>query len=104
MSDIERIAFNWLVRRGVDFQFQTSLMGGIFSLGGAVVDFIIGLIVWRVMGTYWHQGVEKTGQDTIQKELLIAMGYTVVDIWAEDLENRAEQTLTLALSGEEMLR
>jgi len=105
-SDLEIIVANWLSRRKITFDFQTSLAGGIFALGGAVVDFIIPdrALAWRIQGEYWHRGVEKTGSDTVQKEILTGMGYTVVDILADDIENRLEQTLSLALQGQEMLR
>jgi len=32
------------------------------------------------------------------------MGYTVVDLLADDLENRLNETLILALQGQEMLK
>ena len=104
MSDLEALVYNFLVRRNIPFDFQTSLAGGFYSLGGAVVDFIIGDLAWRVMGEYFHKGIEKTGSDIIQREQLMAMGYTVVDLLADDLENRLNETLTLALQGQEMLK
>ena len=104
MSDLEALVYNFLVRRNIPFDFQTSLAGGFYSLGGAVVDFIIGDLAWRVMGEYFHKGVEKTGSDIIQREQLVAIGYTVVDLLADDLENRLNETLTLALQGQEMLK
>jgi len=103
-SDLELLVIGWLNRKGIDYDFQTSLMGGHYSLGGSVVDFTIGDLAWRVMGEYFHKGVEKTGSDIIQREQLVAMGYTVVDLLADDLENRLNETLTLALQGQEMLK
>ena len=104
MSDLEALVYEWLTRRNIEFQFQTSLMGGFFELGGSVVDFLVGDLAWRVQGEYFHKGVVKTGSDIIQKEQLTALGYTVVDLLADDLENRLNETLTLALQGVEMLR
>lgn len=106
MTDIERIVYDYLVKRNIAFDFQTSLAGGLFQLGGAVVDFILEerRLAWRVFGEYWHRGVEKTGSDTIQREMLTELGYTVVDLWSSDLESRPEQTLRLALEGREMIR
>ena len=102
-SDLEIIVMTWLDRRGVAYSFQTVLSGGHFALGGAVVDFIIGDLAWRVQGGFWHQGVTKTGSDQIQRELLTAMGYVVVDIWEDDLEpDRIDYTLELALEGQEV--
>lgn len=106
MSDIETIVYGWLTKRGIVFQFATSLRGGFYQLGGAVVDFILParMLAWRVMGEYYHRGVVKEGNDIIQKELLGELGYVVVDIWGDDIEDRLEHTLTLALRGEEVLR
>ena len=107
-TDIEIIVMRWLDARNINYRFQTSLLGGHFQLGGAVVDFIITArnLAWRVMGEYWHRGVSKTGQDLIQKEMLNELGYTVVDLLSDDIEDptRRDETLTKALRGEEMLR
>ena len=104
-SNLERIVYDYLVRHNIEFRFQTSIAGGIFALGGSVVDFIVEPnLAWRIRGEYWHRGVEKTGSDAIQKEMLITKGYVVVDILADDILNNLEQTLTLALQGQEMLR
>ena len=105
MSDIETLVYNWLIKHNIAFTFQSSLSGGIYELGGSVVDFIlpeyrIGL---RVMGEYWHRGVAKSGTDLIQKERLQAMGLTIVDLQEDDLHNRLEETMVKALRGEEML-
>jgi len=105
-SDLEIIVLRWLDKHNIIYDFQTSLMGGYYQLGGTVVDFIIPdrMLAWRVMGEYYHKGVEKTGSDITQKEILSSMGYTVVDLLADDLENRLAETMRLALQGEEMLR
>lgn len=107
MSNVEEIVYKWLTKRGIPFSFQSSLRGGYFSLGGAVVDFLIEdrRIAIRVHGEYWHRGVEKEGSDIIQKEMLREEGWTVVDLKSSDLEDprRREQALNLALEGREML-
>lgn len=74
-------------------------------MGGAVVDFLITerMLAWRVMGEYWHRGVVPEARDVIQRENLMAMGWTVVDIWGEDIKERLSQTMRLALQGREML-
>ncbi len=105
-TNIEALVLQYLIKKQVPFQFQTSLSGGFYELGGAVVDFILTehQIALRIHGEYWHSGVEKTGSDIIQKETLSNMGYTVVDLWSTDLENRLEETMRLALEGREILR
>lgn len=105
MTDLEAIVYNFLIRHNIDFQFQSSLAGGYYSLGGAVVDFLLPnrLLAWRVHSEYWHTGVEIEAHDLIQKELLSGLGWKVIDLWQDDLEERLNETLTKALRGEEML-
>ena len=103
-SDLEIIVLQWLNKNKIVYDFQTSLAGGHYQLGGSVVDFIIGDLAWRVHGEYYHSGVEKTGSDILQKELLSNMGFIVIDLYADDIQNRTEETLRLALQGQEMLR
>ncbi len=106
-TDIEIIVLRWLDKRGIIYDFQTSLAGGRFELGGSVVDILIHDLdlAWRIQGRYWHEGVAKKGMDDIQRESLEAMGWTVVDIWSDDLETPAEvnETLTMAIQGQEVL-
>ena len=107
-TDIELMVIKWLTKHKIPFETESPLMGGSFELGGAVVDILLRerRLVWRVMGEFWHGGIEKRGSDLIQRESLAAKGWVVVDLWGHDLETPDEvnQTLTKALRGEEMLR
>lgn len=103
-TDIELIVLRWLDSRKILYQFQTSLAGGLYELGGSVLDFIIGNIALRIMGEYWHKGVGKEATDAVQKELLSSMGYTVVDLYESDIKERLNQTMEMAIKGQEMLR
>jgi len=104
-SDIELIVYGWLTKRGIFFSFQSSHAGGIYELGGAVVDFTLDEldIALRVHGEYWHRQVAKRGQDIIQREMLEAEGWTVVDLWESDIKDNLEETMEKALQGIEML-
>ena len=70
-----------------------------------MIDFVLdnGLL-WRIQGEYYHTGVKKEGTDAVQRELLESEGFTVIDLWSSDIEDRTEETLSKALLGEEMLR
>ena len=105
MTEPEAIVYQFLVERKIPFEFQTSLAGGIYELGGSVIDFLLPehRLAWRVMGSYWHRGVTKEGSDLIQKENLSAMGLVVVDLQEDDLHNRLEETMRLALQGIEII-
>jgi len=104
-TDIELIVLGYLDRRKILYQFQTSLAGGFYELGGAVVDFLLPerSLAWRIFGEYWHTPVATQGRDAIQRELLASQGWTVVDIWGSDIKERLEETMRLALQGREML-
>ena len=106
-TDIEALVAEWLTRNKIPFESQVSLRGGVFELGGSKVDFIIEKTTClRVQGGYWHQGIAKTSSDTVQRELLEADGWTVVDLLEDDIKDpaRLEQAMRLALQGEEMLK
>ena len=105
-TDIELIVLNYLDRHKIAYQFQSSLAGGFFELGGAVVDILIPdrSLAWRIMGEYWHRGIVPEGKDVIQREMLTGLGYIVVDLQGNDILNRLEETMTKALQGIEMLR
>lgn len=89
----EVIVYGWLVahkyRDGVDFTFQSSMQGGRLEAGGMVVDFMIlcrtNPIAIRVQGGHWHTGGDITAKDEAQKLVLTGYGYTVVDLWEEDI-------------------
>jgi len=104
-TSIELIVLNWLNRNKIEYEFQSSLMGGFYELGGAVVDILLPQLqlAWRIFGEYWHRGISKSGRDLIQKEMLESEGWRVIDIWEEDIRNRLEQTMRLAIVGIEML-
>jgi len=105
MTDIEKLALDWLDRHGIDYLFQTSLSGGYYELGGIVCDILLPdrWIAMRVMGEYWHKGVVPEGKADVQREMLEAMGWTVVDIWGEDILNNLDETMSKAILGVEML-
>jgi len=96
----ELCTYDWLERRKLVFEFQSSQMGGRLIAGGAVVDFIIsglaadGLYVWRVQGEYWHKGPEVERKDEVQKRRLLHLRIggvpvvAVVDLWEGDIYDR----------------
>ena len=105
-TDIEIIVIRWLDARNIEYRFQTSLRGGWYALGGAVVDFLLddSRLAWRIFGEYWHRGIIKEGSDLIQREMLARLGWQVVDLWGDDIKDRTDETLSLALEGQEVLK
>ena len=88
-----------------DFIFQSSKMGGRQLAGGAVVDFDFPflLLAWRVQGERFHIGNPETeARDAMQKLGLTGAGYTVIDVFAQDVIERTEYVLSRALNGEQI--
>ncbi len=105
MSDIEELVYNWLLKRGIRFEFQSQLIGGFGTteLGDATVDFLLeNNIVFRVQGEYWHTQRKTKAKDDLQRERLIALGYTVIDLWEDDLKTRLEYVMQQAMRGLEV--
>lgn len=105
----EFLAFDWLERQGLeweeDFYFQSSRLGGRQLWGGAVVDFDFPTerLAWRIQGEYFHIGnPAKEASDAMQKMALANIGYTCVDILAQDVIQRRNWILSHALNGEQM--
>jgi len=104
----EYLAFDWLERKGLaqgeDFIFQSSRMGGRQLYGGAVVDFDFPdrQLAWRIQGEHFHIGnPAKEASDIMQKMSLETLGYTVIDVYAQDVLERRNYVLTHALNGEQ---
>lgn len=106
-SNLEIKVYQWLVwhgfRPGVDFDFQSQLIGlrGVRELGDAIADFVLTKqnIIFRIQGEFWHHTPEQNARDTIQKERLQGLGYTVIDLAESDLTDRFEYTMQQAVQG-----
>jgi hypothetical protein len=81
------MVYAWLIRNQFDFNFQVSVIGG-RAPGGAVLDFVVltgaRLIAIRVQ-SYWHTMSSAQMNDDIQLAKLTELGYTVVDLWEQDI-------------------
>ena len=87
---------------GVDFTYQSPLLGGRMQKGGLVIDFEFynppDLSI-NVQGVYYHYefGVETSARDKIAKALLAGDGVTLIFIDEDDLINDADYYVTEAL-------
>lgn len=109
----ELVAIEWLERRGHEFTFQQSLLGGRVLKGGQVVDLVVDqglfVLIWEVQGTYWHTRPGNLARDYAQKMALLGLTVfgkpvkAVVALWEDDLVNEVESrrngTLQRALAG-----
>ena len=107
LSELEKKVYNWLSKREIPFNTQQPMFGIAGEAGSATVDFIIPerSLALRVMGSYWHSGLESKARDAFGREQLVNKGYIVVDLWEEDLaDDKIQHTMELALEGVEALR
>ena len=88
MSSWELAVYRALQARAISFTPQVSYEGGRGILGGMAVDFLLpdyNAIV-RVMGP-WHNLPSARERDALQRTYLTGRGYTVIDLWEEEIEN-----------------
>ncbi len=107
LSDLEKKVYKWLIEHEVPFSTQQKMFGLRGELGSATIDFVLTErnIVLRVMGSYWHSGLEAQSRDDFGKEQLINRGYIVVDLWEESLtDENIENTMRAAIEGIEVIR
>ena len=105
LNNLEKVIASWLMKHDIAFQTQVPMFG-IGELGAATVDFVLieRNIVLRCMGTFWHTGLETNARDLLGREKLAEAGYTVVDVWEDDINHNLETTMELAIAGQEMLK
>lgn len=93
---LERIEWRYLVERmdfnaAIDFNFQSSLLGGRLELGGIVADFLFPYmkIVLNVQGPT-HKLFLRGEKDKEQRGILEEMGFTVFNIDEATIRNPVE--------------
>ena len=105
-TEPERRCYNALIQLGkipdVDFQFQSSLLGGRADKGGLVIDFIFSNpndLAISVLGIYFHYRLNggSRGRDLMTRELLAVQGLTLIFIDEEDLLEEARYYVEQAL-------
>jgi len=98
----EYLVYVELTRMKIEFEYQSSQLGGRQERGGSVADFYIpslGLIL-NIQSLYWHYGRPEARQfDRLQREQLEAQGLTVVYLDEEDLLKNARYFVSEALNG-----
>lgn len=106
LSSLEKKVWDWLTKNNIPFATEQTMLAEAREIGSAIVDFYIPerVLVLRVMGSYWHSGLEAKARDEFSKERLLGQGYQVVDLREENLSDaKIEKTMRMALQGQEML-
>jgi len=102
----EFMVYQSLVRRGrvpgVDFIFQSPLMGGRLERGGVVIDFLFNDppdLAINVQGTYYHyeQGTGVRVRDALGKAQLAGLGVTLIFIDEDDVQDDVDYFVREAL-------
>ena len=80
---------------GVDFMYQSPLMGGRMNKGGLVLDFDFTNppdLAVNIKGVYYHYefGVETRGRDVITRQQVAGQGKTLIFIDEDDILTDAE--------------
>ncbi len=84
---------------GLDFDFQSPFFGGRNRFGGFIADFFFPQKqeIWRVNGERFHLAKPRDrAKDALAKVQFIQDGFSVVDLWEDDLLTRATFVLDLA--------
>jgi hypothetical protein len=106
-TEPEYYVYQALTRLGVDFDYQSSKMGGRQERGGAILDFFIpGLnLAINVASLYWHYTRPAQLQnDMIQREMLESQGIRVIYIDEDDARRNAKWYVEEALAGRDHSR
>lgn len=109
MSELEFIVIDYLTRKkrwrlGVEFDYQLPIAGGRTTFGGFVIDFLVYPdLVLQPQGQRWHlQDPTDRARLRIEKLLMSSRGYRVIYLWEDDLLQRGDYAIALALRGQEL--
>ncbi len=79
---LERIVYKALADKGIQADFQSSLVGGRagWQFGRQVADFVLwrqGIVI-ECQGTYWHAKAEQHWRDIVRELVLAGEGWTTL--------------------------
>lgn len=97
----ELIVSKILDKMEISYEFQSSFLGGRTQAGGVIADFYIPTfaIIISVLGEYYHYGMNRTGQDILQRVALESQGIHTIFIDESDVIKNARFYVEQALMG-----
>ena len=89
---------------GIDFTYQSPLMGGRLTKGGVVIDFLFTDppdLAINVQGVFYHyeKGAAVRQSDILTREYLASMGIKLIFVDEDDLIDDARAIVADALAG-----
>ncbi len=97
----ELAIYQALQRMGLNFEFQSKMLGGRDQKGGLVGDFYLAeySLLINVQGEYWHSKPDRMAQDKIQRISLESRGIRTIWIDALDALRNPKFYIQEALRG-----
>ncbi len=108
-SDLEWFVYDWLTRQHIPFDYQVPYLGGRFSKGGQIIDFVllgtIPRILLGVQGEWWHyRNTQQGAISQLAKLSLQRGGDIVVYLRENDLRARLDYTMREAVKGHQLFQ
>lgn len=109
-SSPEALVYDWLTKKKIPFEFQSSFFGGRIFRGGLVNDFALfhlsqGVMIWRIQGEYYHSPTKEKDEANKQRLLMSRVKnqkvVAVVDLWERSIYKGVNSVCQDALSGRE---
>ncbi|MCJ7612142.1 MAG: hypothetical protein MUP19_07760, partial [Candidatus Aminicenantes bacterium] len=104
MTETEGKIAVWLDNKRINYNFQSSLVGGRAELAGMDIPFIIPdfNLALRIRNQDLYDGVSQTAIARMERAQLHNLGFVVVDAHEEDITRNIDEVMNRAIEGREM--
>ena len=104
MTETETKIATWLDNKRINYNFQSSLIGGRSELAGMIIPFIVPdfNLALRIRNQDLYDGVSQTALARIERTQLHSLGFIVVDAHEEDVTRNIDEVMNRAIEGREM--
>src|SRR4030042_1490824 len=104
MTETETKIATWLDNKRINYDFQSSLMGGRSELAVLIIPFIVPdfNLALRIRNQDLYDGVSQTALARMERARLHNLGFIVVDAHEEDITRNVDEVMGRAIQGREM--
>jgi len=104
MTETEGKIATWLDNKRINYNFQSSLIGGRSELAGMIIPFIVPdfNLALRIRNADLYDGVNQTAVARMERAQLHNLGFVVVDAHEEDITRNVDEVMNRAIEGREM--